>query len=322
MGLVLIVQASAWAAGNAHGRANAKGATIEFVYSVPIAPGQDVEERPEREFKLETPPRHWPSNRDVRSDEPGAWKPPRDRFDLRDARSAVVPAFARSLEAGDEGFGDVPKDVHIPGFVRMPLRVPGKSGAGTAGTKSVSVPCEVSVVQLGPRATPDSWDGKIKNFLLITSRGKMLFKKELGETETGAFANHYALSRVVTDFGKDPVVLLFTDFGGSSRLFMYRLFRVRADGVAQIWESDWEDCDGHSGSLQQGYGQSNFDFSEMRAGRANEFQVYTTSGCRRWMEPGDEELLKTKYTKRVYRWDETAKMFVRVSERSFFKAGR
>ena len=55
----------------------------------------------------------------------------------------------------------------------------------------------------------------------------------------------------------------------------------------------------------------------MSSGRANEFTVYTTSGCRRWMEPGDGKDLKPTYTKRIYHWDPELETFAKISECSF-----
>jgi len=297
--------------------------TLEFIYYVdegaPFSDASPAQQakllqalEPRPTWKPEKPPLHWPSNLSVPND-PHSWEPPRDRFDAKVAAAAVLAPFAAGLDPADRRFGEIPKHAHIDGFVRLPLRLPRN---GSPGTKSVL--CEVSIVWLGPRNVTEVEDDVIKAFLIVTSGGRMLSQKVLGETGSGAAADHYTLSRVITNYGKDPMVLLFADSGGNTRGFFYTLYRVRADGVEEIWHNDW-DTDGHSGSMQQGYGQSNFDFSAMRSGRVDEFQVYTTSGCRRWMEPGDEELLKTTYTKRVYRWDDGARTFVKTLEHSFHR---
>jgi len=225
----------------------------------------------------------------------------------------VVTPFATTLDPSDRSFGDVPADVHIDGFTPLHLRLPRDNGHG-----QTPIPCEVSIVRIGPRKEKE---GELdvpttRTFLVLTSRGKMLWKEKVAETPSSAFADHYKLSRVVRQFEKAPFVLLLGDSGGNTRNFSYDLYRVTLSGLEKVWTGDW--YDGHSGSVQQGYSWSNFDFSKPRSGRANQFTVYTTFGCRRWMLPGDEEFLKPKYTKRVYRWDAGRGTFVKIAER-FFK---
>jgi hypothetical protein len=261
---------------------------------------------------VEKPPSPWPNNLDVRREEPGCWQPPSDWFSKSAARRAVLRPFAAGLNSADRKFGAIPADVHVDGFVSMPLRLPRAHGKGRMAT-----PCELSIVRIGPRKEKEgeSDEPVIKTFLLLTSRGKTLWKETLAETPTGCPEEHYTLSRVVTQFEKDPFILLFSDFGGNSRGYFYDLHRVTPSGLQAVWHGDLDD--GNSGSVQQGYGQSNFDFSPMSSGRANEFTAYTTSGCRRWMEPGDEEDLNPTYTKCVFRWDPDFDTFVTAAERSF-----
>ena len=267
-------------------------------------------------FIPERAPRPWPSNRDVRSGEPGCWKPPSDRFSRHTAVRAVLPAFVAGLDATDRTFGDIPKDVHFDGFVPLTVRAP-----STVRRGAIYAPWEVSIVRIGPHDEHDETLSKptIRTFLLLTSQGKALWKHQLAETTGGAFADHYRLSRVVTQFGKDPMVLLFCDTGGSTRDFMYTLKRVTKAGLEDVWESYPGIDDGHTGSLQQGYSQSHFDFSAMRSGRANEFTVYTTSGCRRAMDPEQVKDLTPVYTKRVYHWNGERGTFVKVKEHAFSK---
>ena len=99
------------------------------------------------------------------------------------------------------------------------------------------------------------------------------------------------------------------------RSYVYDLNRVTRSGLREVWRGDFDD--GNSGSWQQGYSQTNLDFSALRAGRANGFSAYTTSGCRRWLEPGDEKDLNPTYTKRVFRWSARRKTFVKIAQRSF-----
>jgi hypothetical protein len=58
----------------------------------------------------------------------------------------------------------------------------------------------------------------------------------------------------------------------------------------------------------------------MRSGGGNEFTVYTTSGCRRAMEPSQQKDLTPVYTKRAYPWDAGRGTFVKVKEHAFSKS--
>ncbi len=261
---------------------------------------------------LEKPPRHWPNNRNERYREPGAWTPPSDRFSRREALKAISVPLAASLDPADRGFGEIPAHLHIDGFVPLWLPVSREDGLGAA-----PAPCELSVVHLGPRKEDDEAIGEmvIKSYFLLTSRGRMLWKWDINATASGAAADHYRLARVVTQFDKAPWVLLFTDSGANTRLYFYHLYRVTDSGLDEVWEDDSED--GQTGSLQQWYSRSNFDFSSLRSGRANEFTIYTTSGIRRVMELDDVKDAKPKYTKRVYRWSMRRGTFVKVAESAF-----
>lgn len=273
--------------------------------------------RAEWDPSREKPPRHWPNSLNVRNDEPGCWQPPSDRFSRPEALKAVATPLAASLDPSAQVFGDIPADLHIEGFVRLRLPLPRQDGRGVASTAG-----ELSVAHLGPRGgkNPEVIDeAAIKPYYLLTAHGQLIWGKELMATGTGVYANHYRLSRVVTQFDRAPWVLLFTDSGGNTRNFSYTLLRVTPSGWEIVW--DGEDLnDGHSGSVQQGYEWSNFDFSRMRSGRANEFTVHTTSGIRRLMLPGDEQFKKPRYIKRVYRWDRTRAIFVKAYEHTFTKS--
>jgi hypothetical protein len=121
---------------------------------------------------------------------------------------AVLPAFTASLNAKDRAFGDIPKDVHFNDFVSL---------------RRGSMRWAVSIIRIGPHEENDELLSKttIRTCLLLTSRGKTLWKHQLAETPGGAFAEHYRLSRVITQSGKSPMVPLFSDFGGNTRDFMY-----------------------------------------------------------------------------------------------------
>jgi len=255
----------------------------------------------------EKPPYPWPSSR--RFGEPQSWQPPGDRFSQKEARRAVIAPFATSLEPSDRSFGDIPTDVHIDGFVA--LRLP---PAREDHRRPASIPAEVSIVRVGPRRekADEIMEPVIKTFLLLTSRGQTLWIKELGQTPASTFADHDQLSRVFTQFGNSPFVLLFCNSGGATRNFSYELYRVTPSRLEKVWSDDLGD--GYSYSTQQWFSWSNFNFSALRLGQANGFTVYTTSGIRRTMEPGDEKDLKPKYTKRVYRWNAVLKTFVKVNE--------
>lgn len=264
----------------------------------------------------EKPPRPWPNNLDARRGEPGCWRPPGDRFSRAEALRAIAAPLVAHLDPADRGFGNIPADLHIEGFVRLRLPLPRADGRGTRSTA-----CELSVVQLGPSGgrNPEIIDDPaIKTYYLLTTHGRLIWSQGLMPTGTGVYANHYRLSRVVTQFDRAPWVLLFTDSGGNTRNFSYGLWRVTPTGWVNVWDGNGLD-DGHSGSVQQGYEWSNFDFSRLRSGRANAFTVYTTSGIRRLMLAGDEKFKKPKYTRRVYRWDSRRATFVKVCERSFTK---
>lgn len=270
--------------------------------------------RAEWDPSLEKPPRHWPNNRNERYGEPGAWTPPSDRFSRQQALKAVAAPLAASLDPADRSFGDIPADLHFDGFVPLQLPLPKGNGPGTALAS-----CELSVVHLGPRKEDDETISTtvIKSYFLLTSRGRMVWMQAINATEAGAFADHYRLARVVTRFDKAPWVLLFTDSGANTRLYFCHLYRVTDSGLDEVWE-DYSG-DGQTGSLQQWYSRSNFDFSMLRSGRANEFTIYTTSGIRRAMEADDVKDAKPKYTKRVYRWSVRRGTFVKVAESAFSK---
>lgn len=263
---------------------------------------------------LEKSPRHWPNNRNERYSEPGAWTQPGDRFSRKRALKAIAAPLAASLDPADRSFGDAPAHLHIDGFV--PLLLPLPRGGGT---ETRPVPCELSVVHLGPRKEDDEAIGEtvIESYFLLTSRGKMVWMQPINATPAGAFADHHRLARVVTQFDRAPWVLLFTDSGGSTRNYSYHLYRVTDSGLDEVWEDS--SGDGQTGSLQQWYSRSNFDFTPLRTGRANEFTIYTTSGIRRVMEPEDLKDAKPKYTKRVCRWSARAGTFLKVGESSFSK---
>jgi hypothetical protein len=264
---------------------------------------------------LEKPPRHWPNNLDERHGEPGGWTPPSNPFSRKKALKEIAAPLAASLDPAGRRFGNIPADLHVDGFVPLRLPLSRGDGSGTGAT-----PYELAVVHLGPRQEAVegmTLDPTIQDFLLLTSRGKVLWKWEIDATPPGAFANRYRLARVVTQFDKAPWVLLFTDSGANTRLYSYHLYRVTESGLDEVWEGDLDD--GQTGSLQRWYSRSNFDFSRLRAGRTNEFTVYTTSGIRRLMDPSDVKDAKPKYTKRVYRWNQRGGTFVKVGESSFSK---
>ena len=283
---------------------------LALVWCLALAGSLLADDDDDRDWIVEKPPYSWPNNLDVRREAPGCWKPPSDRFSQEAARRAVLRPFAAGLDPADQKFGDVPADVHIDGFVTMPLtRGHGKSRTTT--------PCELSIVRLGPRKEKEDENQErgIKTFLLLTTHGRTLWKKELAETGAEYEGEHYKLSRVETQFEKDPLILLFSDFGGDSRSYVYDLNRVTPSGLREVWRGDFDD--GNSGSWQQGYSQSDIDFSALRSGRANGFTAYTTSGCRRWLKLGDEKDLNPTYTKRVFRWNGRRKTFVKIAQRSF-----
>ena len=285
-----------------------------LLLSTCLCSGEMVHAEERQSWVLEKAPYHWPNNLNARSGEPGCWKPPSDRFSQKEALRAVVSAFSAGLNPADRGFGDIPADLHVDGFVPVRLRLTRSDGSSLAKT-----PCEVSIVRLGPRKEKmdDISEHAIKTFLLLTSLGRTLCKKEIADTPSGGFASHYLLSRVFTQFGANPMVLLFCNSGANFRTYSYELYTVTPSGLEQVWIADF--YDGNGGSLQQPFWQSNFDFCPLRSGRANEFTVYTTSGCRRWMEPGDGKDLKPTYTKRIYQWDPDLETFVKIRERSFSK---
>ena len=71
----------------------------------------------------------------------------------------MLRPFAAGLAPADRKFGDIPEDVHIDGFVTLPL--PRGHGKGRKTT-----PCELSIVRLGPRQEKEDENQEpvIKNF--------------------------------------------------------------------------------------------------------------------------------------------------------------